>query len=298
MSKIIDGINFKLNTRAGYISMFLAFFMISPGASAATSPGLGMAGTFDILSSTYTNTTPGTTISGDLGYTTGPATPATVGGTIHSADTAYNQAGIDQNSALSLLASQPCTFNFANGAVDLSTDVTHGPVGVYTPGVYCITGAATTVAGSTITLTGAGTYIFRINGALTTAANTTVTGSGASSCDVWWTPTAATTLGANSTFFGTVLDASGITIGNTVTWAGSGLAFGGTVSTSSDTITGAVCGASRTAAPGGPVVPGLPNTGNGPASNFIAPWTIPAGLVVILGLAWLIYKKRNFPADI
>lgn len=95
---------------------------------------------------------------------------------------------------------------------------------------------------TTVTLNGAGTYIFRSGGALTTGANSTVAFSGgATECDVFWTPTGATTLGATSTFKGTVIDAAGITIGSTVGWAGRALAFGGTVSTAGDTITVPTC---------------------------------------------------------
>lgn len=211
-------------------------------AYAATSPGLGMADTFVILSGTYTNTASGTTLNGDLGYTVPPAMAPTVNGNTHAADSTYNQAGIDQGTALTNLNNQACTFSFAPGAINLATDTTHGPAGVYTPGVYCITGAASIGGGDTITLNGAGTYIFRMDGALTTSANSVVTlANGASACDVWWTPTAATTLGADSTFAGTDIDASGITIGNNVTWTGRALAFGGTVSTDSDTISAPSC---------------------------------------------------------
>lgn len=66
--------------------------------------------------------------------------------------------------------------------------------------------------------------------------NSNITLNGASAHDVFWTPGAATTLGANSTFFGTVIDDAGITIGTTVTWVGRALAFAGTVTTDTDTI--------------------------------------------------------------
>src|SRR5665648_17965 len=201
-----------------FIPLLLVVLMGGAIAYAATSPGLGTADTFAILSSTYSNTAGGTTIDGDLGYTTGPAVTPTVTGTTHVADATYNQAGIDQGTALASLNSQACDFNFAPGAIDLATDTTHVPahgsvVGEYTPGVYCITGAAS-VGTAGITLNGSGTYIFRMDGALNTVASSAVRLSGgASACNVWWTPTAATTLGANSTFAGTVIDASGITIG-------------------------------------------------------------------------------------
>ncbi|MFH0852272.1 MAG: ice-binding family protein [bacterium] len=209
---------------------------------AATTPSLGSAATYGVLSSTYTNTTAGTTINGDVGFTTGPAVAPLGTHTNYGSGAPYSTAGTNQGSALSALASQPCTFTFAAGAIDLAADTTHGPIGIYTPGVYCTSGAASIGTGG-ITLSGSGTYIFRISGALTTVANSVVTLAGASACDVFWTPTAATTLGANSTFVGTNIDDSGITIGSTVTWTGQALAFGGTVTTDTDTITVPTCAA-------------------------------------------------------
>jgi len=232
----------KSFAKLALLSLAISFCFSYSTVHAATSPSLGQADTFVILSNTYTNTAPGTTLNGDLGYTVPPATAPTVNGSVHAADSTYNQAGIDQGTALVALNNQPCTFSFAPGAINLATDTTHGPVGVYTPGVYCVTGAASIGGGATITLDGAGTYIFRMDGALNTSANSVVTlANGASACDIWWTPTAATTLGADSTFIGTDIDASGITIGNNVTWTGKALAFGGTVSTDVDTITAPDC---------------------------------------------------------
>jgi hypothetical protein len=234
-----------------------AVVLAVPAADAATSPSLGVASTFSILANTYTNTAAGTTINGDVGYTIPPAMAATVNGTIHPADATYNQAGIDQGTALTVgLASQPCTFSFAPGAIDLATDTTHGPIGIYTPGVYCVVGAAS-VGTAGITLTGTGTYIFRMTGALNTVANSAVrVANGACAGDAFWTPNAATTLGANSTFLGTDIDASGITIGHIVGWTGRALAFGGTVSTDADTITTAAgCSALTPVAPQTPAAP-------------------------------------------
>lgn len=270
-------------------------------AYAATSPDLGLAKTFGILASTYTNTAGGTVINGDLGYTTPPAVAPTVNGTTHVANSTYNQAGIDQGTALTALNNQACSFTFAPGAVDLATDTTHGPVGVYTSGVYCITGAASIGGGGTITLTGSGTYIFRMDGALTTSANSVVAlAGGASSCNVWWTPTAATTLGANSTFKGTDIDNAGITIGSTVNWEGRALAFGGTVSTDTDTITVPTCATSATtpspstlsttsatpAASG--ASPGLPNTGLGSNSKISL-----LSLGILASLFWFYRTRHN-----
>lgn len=214
-------------------------------ASAATTPSLGTAGLYGILSSTFTRNIAVTSIVGDLGYTTlgGSGSHTVTGATVIVPPA---QAGIDQNSASTTLASQPCTFTFAPGAIDLATDTTHGAIGIYTPGVYCTAASSAASVGTAgITLTGAGTYIFRIFGALTSVPNSAVRlASGASSCDVFWSPAAATTLAANTTFMGTVIDDAGITVGNTTTWFGRALAFGGTVTTDTDTInTGCVLGA-------------------------------------------------------
>ncbi|MDQ3244868.1 MAG: ice-binding family protein [bacterium] len=289
---------------------------------AATSPNTGTASTFGILSSTYTNTTAGTTINGDVGYTTGPAVAPTVNGTTHVADTTYSQAGTAQASTLNALNSQPCTFT-ATGPIDLATDTTHGPIGVYTPGVYCVTGAAT-VGTSGISLSGSGTFIFRMTGALDTVANSSVSlASGAQACDVWWTPGGATTLGANSTFVGTNIDAAGITIGNLVNWIGRALAFGGTISTSANTITVPTCASVIVVVPPPtptpvvlstptpvvvvplvtpvvtapvvvtttPVVPLLPNTGYPPDNTFRNIVVATFGIITSLFLIYRFSKK-------
>jgi len=118
-----------------------------------------------------------------------------------------------------------------------------GAPGVFPPGCYFSSGAIGIDASTNIHLAGAGTYIFKsTGGALTTGANSQVVlDPGASACDVFWAPVGATTLGATSLFEGTVIDAAGISVGDTVNWTGRALAFGGTVDTDHDTITVPTC---------------------------------------------------------
>jgi len=229
----MKNLNKKTMLNALAISLILCF--AGPVAAlAATSPSLGAAKTYGVLSSTYTDTSGATTVNGDVGFTTPPATAPAGVHTNYGSGAPYAQAGIDQASALGILNAQPCDFTFG-AATDLS--LLAQPL---VPGVYCITGAQSIGAGG-ITLTGAGTYIFRSTGALNTSANSAVTLSGgASACNIYWTPT-ATTLGANSTFAGTDIDNSGITVGSTVNWVGRALDFATTVTTDSDTITVPSC---------------------------------------------------------
>lgn len=260
--------------------LIVSFF--TSNVYAATTPTLGQATTFGILSSTYTNTVGGTTITGDLGYTTGPAVAPTVSGTTHIADSTYTQAGTDQGSALSTLNAQTCDFNFGS-ATDLS--LLSQPL---TAGVYCITGAMSIGTGG-ITL-GSGTYIFRSSGALNTVANSIISGGGP--CDIFWTPGGATTLGANSTFKGTDIDNSGITIGSTVTWGGRALAFGGTISTDTDTITVPTCST--------PSTPSSSNTSsNNNASSTSGNNSIPALICNQIKFApTIINYHRNSPTSV
>jgi len=221
-------------------TFFVLGLAVLISAFAQTAPSLGMAATYGVLANTYTDISAGTTINGDVGFTTAPATAPAGVHTHYGSGAPYSQAGTDQGAALPALAAEPCTFTFAGGAVDLSTDTTHGAIGVYAPGVYCSSGAMN--IGGPITLSGSGTYIFRPVGALTSAAGSVVTLSGgASACNVFWTPSAATTLAANTTFVGIDIDDSGITVGSTVIWTGNALAYNGTVTTAADNITVPTC---------------------------------------------------------
>ena len=192
---------------------------------AAITPSLTTSSTYGVLSSTYTDTSAATTVSGDVGFTTPPATAPLGVHTNYGSGAPYSSAGTDQASVLVLLNAQTCDFTFGS-AQDLSLLVQ--PL---TAGVYCVTGAMSIGTGGITLLSG--TYIFRSTGALNTDANSKVTGG--NSCDVFWTPV-ATTLGENSLFVGTDIDPSGITVGSTVSWEGRALAFGGTITTDTDTI--------------------------------------------------------------
>ncbi|MDB5185177.1 MAG: hypothetical protein JWN38_985 [Candidatus Saccharibacteria bacterium] len=302
-----------MKKRSIYPSVILLTLVFALGfngsVSAAATPGLGQAASFGILSNTYTNTVSGTTLNGDLGYTTGPVVAATVNGALYvPPSSTYTQAGIDQGTALANLNAQPCTSIGAIVALDAYDVDGAGPLapGTFPPGCYSSTGAMNITTGTTVTLSGTGTYVFRPGGALTSGANSVVSlAGGASACDIFWAPVAATTLGANSTFAGTDVDASGITIGNTVTWTGHALAFGGTVTTTRDTINVPSCTA---AAPGSgagttgssstsssaSAVPGMPDTGFAPGGNSSIVWKVVTPAVALIAVTTLYLARKKW----
>lgn len=209
----------------------------SNAAMAATAPPLGTTSGFGIVSSTLSGTGTSAMVNGSVCYSTVSGTPPTVvGATVQPCNTQIADQGI----ALANLDGQLGTCISLGSAVDLSAAVVGGGTpGVIPPGCYSSTGAMS--IGSTLTLNGGGVYVFRPGagatvGALNTAADSIVTMNGACAGDVFWAPTAATTLGANSTFFGTIIDAAGITMGQGASLSGRALAAGGTVTTDSNAI--------------------------------------------------------------
>ncbi len=246
-------------------------------AFAATAPSLGSTSAYGVVSSTFTNsnTAPQTIINGGVCYTTPPVTPPlSITGT--TTTPCPPATGVDQGLALANLLSQPCTF-LGPGAIALdSVIIGANPPGTIPPGCYSSGGAMNITATTTVTLSGAGVYIFRPGGALTTGANSEVVlAGGVCENDVFWAPVGATTLGANATpsltptFVGNILDNAGITLGHFANLTGRALDFATTVTTDANTITVPTCV---------PFVPGVAPT----IDKAFNPLTINAGGVSTL----------------
>lgn len=214
----------------------LLFFAVP--ALTQTAPNLGATSPFAIVSETFTNTTPGTVVDGDVCFTTGPVVAPTVNGSQQTPCPA--QVGIDQDAARSELDAQSCTSLGAAVALD-TVSIGGGTPGEFPPGCYSSTGAMSITTGGTVTLSGDGVYIFRPDGALSSGANSSVvTANGACSDSVFWTPSGGTTIGANASFVGTIFrgTAAGlsITLGDSASLEGRALAFGSTVTTDNNAI--------------------------------------------------------------
>ncbi|KAI5778044.1 hypothetical protein EDC01DRAFT_758988 [Geopyxis carbonaria] len=90
-----------------------------------------------------------------------------------------------------------------------------------TPGTYSFTGDAYISGAGTLTLNGAGTYIFKVaSGLSTTVGSTVLLTNGATSCNVFWRVFASATIGGSTAMHGTVVAMDGITMGTSASLTG------------------------------------------------------------------------------
>lgn len=140
------------------------------------------------------------------------------------------------------------------------------------PGVHCFSSAADLAMNSTMTLTGAGVYIFRVPSALTANVGSTVNLAGVDPCSVFWQVGSAATLnGVN--FPGTVVAQAGVTLGVGARLNGRAFATAGPVTLSGTNIVGGC-----SAPPAGP--PPTPPPATCPAIT-LAPTTLPPATVAV-----------------
>jgi len=277
---------------AAGIAVTAAIGMLAAGptvfAAGPAAVGLGTAAPFAVLAGTpaITNTGP-TVITGDVGIHPAAAVtgfpPGTVVGTIHAADAVALQAKSDLVIAYGVAAALPVT-------------ATHGTLGGLTlvGGVYNAGGVVLDLTG-TLTLDGqndpSSVWVFQATSALITASSSTVALiNGASACNVFWQVTSSATLGSNSSFVGTILALTSITMGDGVTLNGRALARNGDVALINDTITRPTC-----AAPSPTPIPGAttPPTAMQPYTDVPGSGPSPVVFVAIFLFAFVVVANRR-----
>ncbi len=197
---------------------------------------LGKAGSFAALAGSTVTSTGLTTLNGDLGVSPGSSLtgfpPGKVNGTIHATDPTAAQAQADLTAA----------YNDAAGRQPpqaLPADVGGQTLA---PGVYK-TGATPALGlTGTLTLDGQGNrnavFVIQVGSALTTAVASHVNLIGrAQAGNVFWQIGSSATLGTSSTFAGSILALTSISIDSGVTLNGRALARNGAVTLIDDTIT-------------------------------------------------------------
>lgn len=212
----------------------------SPAGAIATPVGLGTAAPFAVLAGTTVTNTGPTVVNGDLGVSPGSAItgfpPGTINGTPHSADAAAAQAQLDLTAAYNNAAGQtPDTAIVADlGGTTLVPGVYNSAIGIG------LTGTVTLNAGGDPNAV----FVFQAGSTLVTAsASTVLLTNGAQACNVFWQVGSSATLGTNSTFVGSILALTSVTVTTGVNLAGRTLARNGAVTLDTDVITPAACAA-------------------------------------------------------
>lgn len=204
-------------------------------ALAQVAPSLGSAQTFAVLGGqTVTNTGP-SVVTGDLGVSPGSAVtgfpPGSVLGTSHAADASALSAQTSVVAAYDDLAGQVCT-----------QDLTGQDLGgqTLTPGVYCFLSSAQLTGPLTLDAEGNANavFIFQIGSTLTTASmSSVVVINGGSLCNVFWQVGSSATLGTDTTFAGSILALTSITLNTGANVTGRTLARNGAVTLDSNRVT-------------------------------------------------------------
>ncbi len=222
----------------------VALAALSGGAARAGVPGsgtvlLGTADNFAVLAGQGVTNTGPTTVNGDLGTWPNPAVTGvglTVNGTIHAGDAVAQQAQSD------------LTVAYTDAAGRTPTQIDSPELGgrILTAGVYAHAATQTLELTGTVTLDAQNNpdavFIFQTASTLITGSSSSVSLiNGASACNVFWQVGSSATLGTDSTFRGTILALTSITVTTGVTIEGRALARNGSVTLDSDTITRSTC---------------------------------------------------------
>jgi hypothetical protein len=237
----------------------LAVAMAGAASAAAVAVPLGTAAPFAVLAGAgITNTGP-TTVRGDLGTyptrtTTGDASITTTGKK-HGGDAVTQGAKDDLRTGYTTAAGEgppsPITADLAGRTLTAGVYRSDSSLG--------LTGALTLDAGGNPDAV----FVFQAGSTLKTAsASRIVLSNGAQACHVFWQVGSSATLGTGSTFRGSILALTDITVTTGVTVDGRVLARNGAVTLDTDTITTPSCIAS---APSGP--PSSPPPSSVPPSS-------------------------------
>lgn len=229
---------------------FVALLCAPSRVSAQTAPSLGNAGTYSVLAGSQVTNTGATTVGSNVGIYPGIGPPphftgfgtVVLGGTVHDADVAAQNAMADKDAAYTAL-DQGCTFTYGGAFGELAGQ----NLG---PGVYCATSFHLT--GGTLTLTGTASNVWIFK----SASDLIISGGAAArvsspSCSVWWRVVSSASFDANSTAVGNILADTSITMAAGASLAGKTLARTAAVTLSSNTVSD--CAISG----GGAVVPTL-----------------------------------------
>jgi hypothetical protein len=258
------------------LKTFSLFLLSAACCFAQANVPLGVAASFAVLGASTVTSTGTTAITGNVGVSPGTAItgllPAAVTqGSIHYDDSVAMQAHTDLVTA----------YGDAAGQVSPpANDLTGTNLGglVLTPGVYHFDTSA--FLDGTLTLNGAGYYIFQIGTTLTTGSSSVVAAiNGADAATIFWQVGSSATLGTSSVFIGSILADQSVTATTTAVVAGRLLALVGAVTMDTNTIN---------------YPPGIPAGGLGGAPLPSVTPVPSSWILLLIGLACvMLYETRE-----
>jgi outer membrane protein OmpA-like peptidoglycan-associated protein len=254
--------------------LLVAAAYASPATAGQSPTALGSAASFSVLAAAAA-TVPGSTLPGDVGAVTAIT---------DDADTVYGSPEHLVNDAATqqALADAGDTFTTLNGLAAVT--LTKADLGGQTlvPGVYH--SVAAYAATSTVTFDAQGDpsayFIIQGDAALNTTASTSmVLVNGAQASNIFWVLKGAATLGASSTYVGTILTNGAVTVGASTHVAGRAISLKAAVTLDAD-VFGPVSGSSLGAAPAVTITGGSTATTNDSTPTITGTTDAPVGTVV------------------
>ena len=215
---------------ASFVSLLVTLSLLQVGVAPAntdtcssTSLPLGTASSYSALGASVANTGAATLVHGNLGVSPGAYT----GSVVKFIGTGSYPVKMSLDSSTAAMGDVLTAYNCAKALLISNSALTGDLAGqTISQGVYT-SGTAAISLSTSLTLTGSdtSTFIIQVGGALSTAATSIIVLDGVLAKNVFWIVTGAVSLGAGSTFKGSIISAGALSLGDRTSLEGRALSL-------------------------------------------------------------------------